>query len=104
MCFFNFRYEESAVIYAQTHSSFEEIALKFLEAAQEAALRKFLLKKLEGLKPQDKTQITMIVMWLLEIFLNELGILRTAGKQNTNEYRTLQQEFHRLLKEGRVKV
>ena len=46
----------------------------------------------------------MIVMWLLEIFLNELGILRTAGKQSTNEYRTLQQEFHNLLKETRVKV
>lgn len=92
------------MIYAQTHSSFEEIALKFLEAAQEVALRKFLLKKLDGLKPQDKTQITMIVMWLLEVYLNELGVLRTAGRQNTQEYMNLQKEFRNLLKETRVKV
>ncbi|KFM74068.1 Vacuolar protein sorting-associated protein 18-like protein, partial [Stegodyphus mimosarum] len=97
------KYEESAVIYAQTHSSFEEIALKFLVAEQEAALRKFLLKKLAGLRSQDKTQITMIVMWLLEIFLNELGVLRTAGKQTTQEYVNLQKEFRSLLKEPRIK-
>lgn len=97
------KYEQSAIIYAQTYSSFEEIALKFLEAAQEGALRQFLLKKLDGLKPQDKTQITMIVMWLLEIYLNELGVLRTAGKQTTEEYKTLQHAFQDLLKKTRVK-
>ncbi|XP_054719566.1 vacuolar protein sorting-associated protein 18 homolog [Uloborus diversus] len=97
------RYGESAVIYAQTHTSFEEIALKFLEAEQEGALRKFLMKKLEGLKSQDKTQITMIVMWLMEIFLNELGILRTAGRENSQDYLDLQREFHNILKESRVK-
>lgn len=97
-------FEESAIIYAQTYSSFEEIALKFLEVRKEKALRKFLLKKLESLKHQDKTQITMIVMWLLEIYLNELGVLRTAGRQTSQEFFNLQREFLGLFKDPRIKV
>ncbi|KAG8181524.1 hypothetical protein JTE90_014254 [Oedothorax gibbosus] len=96
-------FEESAVIYAQTYSSFEEIALKFLEVRKEKALRKFLLKKLESLKHQDKTQITMIVMWLLEIYLNELGVLRTAGRQSSQEFSNLQREFINLFRDPRIK-
>ncbi|XP_042895877.1 vacuolar protein sorting-associated protein 18 homolog [Parasteatoda tepidariorum] len=96
-------FEESAVIYAQTHTSFEEIALKFLEARQDGALRKFLLKKLDGLKLQDKTQITMIVMWLMEIYLNELGVLRTSGRKSSQEFVNLQQEFRKLMKEPKIK-
>lgn len=92
------------MIYAQTHTSFEEIALKYLEAHQEAALREFLIKKLKGLKNQDKTQITMIVMWLMEIYLNELGVLRTSGKQTSQKFMELQLEFRNLLKDARIKV
>ncbi|GFT12641.1 vacuolar protein sorting-associated protein 18 homolog [Trichonephila clavipes] len=97
------KYEESAVIYAQTHTSFEEIALKFLEARQEGALREFLKRKLMSLKNQDKTQITMIVMWLMEIYLNELGVLRTSGKQTSQKFKDLQDEFRNLLKDPRIK-
>lgn len=39
-----FRYEESAMIYAQTGSSFEDIALKFLADKQINALKIFLRK------------------------------------------------------------
>jgi len=38
------RYEKSAVHYAETQSSFEEIALKFLQAWQIEALKTFLKK------------------------------------------------------------
>lgn len=47
MCFqisYIFRYDESAVHYAQTQSSFEEISLKFLQARQMHALKLFLRK------------------------------------------------------------
>ena len=37
-----FRYEESALIYADTHSSFEEISLKFLQEREMKALKTFL--------------------------------------------------------------
>jgi hypothetical protein len=41
------RYEKSAVRYAETQSSFEEIALKFLQMWQIEALKTF-LKKVSG--------------------------------------------------------
>ncbi|PSN40464.1 Vacuolar protein sorting-associated protein 18 [Blattella germanica] len=97
MFFTNSQYEKSAAIYAETQSSFEEIALKFLQVWQIDALKMFLKKKLEGLKPQDKTQVTMIVVWVLELFLNQLGSLRDAGREDSNEYSTLQKELELFL-------
>lgn len=37
-----FRFQESAQIYAKTHSSFEEISLKFLQEKEVEALKTFL--------------------------------------------------------------
>ena len=37
------------------------------------ALTNYLKKKLESLKASEKTQITLIVLWLLEIFQNKVG-------------------------------
>ncbi|XP_049801385.1 vacuolar protein sorting-associated protein 18 homolog isoform X1 [Schistocerca nitens] len=95
-------YEKSAIRYAETHSSFEEIALKFLQAWQIEALNTFLKKKLEGLRPQDKTQVTMIVMWVLELFLNQLGCLRDEGKERTQQYSSLQKELDSFLNQQQV--
>ncbi|KAK3930225.1 Vacuolar protein sorting-associated protein 18-like protein [Frankliniella fusca] len=102
MFFENKQYDESAVHYAQTQSSFEEISLKFLQAQQMQALRLFLKKKLELLRPSDVTQITMIVMWVLELFLNQLGELRDRKLENTLDYIELQKEFDSFLKQKPV--
>ena len=40
------------------------------------ALTNYLKKKLESLKASEKTQITLIVLWLLEIFQNKVPKLR----------------------------
>lgn len=90
-------YEQSALYYAETQSSFEEIALKFLQVWQIQALKTFLKKKLERLKPSDKTQITMIVIWVIELFLNQLDTLRNEGKEHSPEYQSLQQELDKFL-------
>uniref|UniRef100_A0A8C7I2T9 Vacuolar protein sorting-associated protein 18 homolog n=1 Tax=Oncorhynchus kisutch TaxID=8019 RepID=A0A8C7I2T9_ONCKI len=55
-CFQDKRYLESAKCYALTQNYFEEIALKFIEAKQEEALKEFLLKKLNNLK-QDYERV-----------------------------------------------
>ncbi|GFG37001.1 hypothetical protein Cfor_07076 [Coptotermes formosanus] len=102
MYFNNKEYGKSAVHYAETQSSFEEIALKFLQVWQIEALKTFLKKKLEGLKPQDKTQITMIVVWVIELFLNQLGTLRDEGKEKTAEYVSLQKELDSFLARPQV--
>ncbi len=67
------RFELAAELFAQqSFSSFEEVALQFVELDQEEALKTFLLKKIEKIAPRDKTQRTMICTWLTEIFLHEL--------------------------------
>lgn len=43
-CFSNGEYEMSAMYYALTKSSFEEIALKFVQADKSDALKTFLMK------------------------------------------------------------
>ncbi|XP_059898569.1 vacuolar protein sorting-associated protein 18 homolog [Gadus macrocephalus] len=79
-CFQNKRYLESAKCYALTQNYFEEIALKFIEAKQEDALKEFLLKKLNNLKPGERTQITLLVTWLTELYLNRLGQLESDDR------------------------
>ncbi|KAL4656442.1 vacuolar protein sorting-associated protein 18-like [Arapaima gigas] len=81
-CFQNKRYLESAKCYALTQNYFEEIALKFIEARQEEALKEFLLKKLGSLKLSEKTQITLLVTWLTELYLNRLGLLEADDSKN----------------------
>ncbi|XP_053975095.1 vacuolar protein sorting-associated protein 18 homolog isoform X2 [Hylaeus anthracinus] len=99
MFFKNKEYERSALTYADTHSSFEEISLKFLQEWQIEALKTFLKKKLEGLKTQDKTQITMIVVWVIELFMNQMGVLRSNNTSylHDSRYLELQKQFDSFL-------
>lgn len=101
-CFQNKRYQESAKCYALTQNYFEEIALKFIEAKQEEALKEFLMKKLTNLKPTEKTQITLLVTWLTELYLNRLGQLETDdGKQEV--FLKTREEFRTFLKSPKHK-
>ncbi|XP_014607285.1 PREDICTED: vacuolar protein sorting-associated protein 18 homolog isoform X2 [Polistes canadensis] len=104
MLFKNKQYEESALTYADTHSSFEEISLKFLQEWQIEALKIFLKKKLDGLKSQDKTQITMIVVWVIELFMNQMGEVRSKDNSYTHnpQYIALQKQFDSFLSMHKV--
>ncbi|XP_061405705.1 vacuolar protein sorting-associated protein 18 homolog [Lethenteron reissneri] len=94
------KYIESAMYYALTHSYFEEIALKFIEAKQEEALKVFLTKKLTNLKTEDKTQITMLVTWIIELYLNRLGQLKD---DRDSSFPATQDEFHKFLMQSKLK-
>jgi len=101
------RYIEAAEIFAQTTGiSFEDITLKFIKLKETEALKRFLLKKLSGLKSHEKTQITMLTTWLVEIFLETMGKLRDRGSFDENfeskigEIRT---EFHKFLNSSKLK-
>ena len=143
------RYQESAMMYAQTQNSFEEIALKFIKLDGKDALKSFIQKKLSSLRTQvlmsrikkmivwkyikgkrffkikptvwenlrvkvlivgffclnqDKTQITMLVTWLIEIFLNQLGEMKEQGQDESEEYRKVQEEFRMFLAQPKNKV
>lgn len=97
MLFENKEYDLSAERYAETQSSFEEICLKFLQVDRQVALKIYLKKKLANLKAQDKTQITMIVLWVVELYLSQLANMRAQGKDLTAHYAEIQKEFDTFL-------
>ncbi|XP_026470217.1 vacuolar protein sorting-associated protein 18 homolog [Ctenocephalides felis] len=93
------KYKESALIFAETQSSFEGVCLKFLERNEIPALRLFLRRKLDMLKPQDKTQITMVIIWIIELYLNEIGNLRNRNLLDSQECHELQTEFDKFIRQ-----
>ncbi|KAL0278891.1 UNVERIFIED_CONTAM: hypothetical protein PYX00_000572 [Menopon gallinae] len=96
-------YESSAFYYSQAMSvSFEEIALKFLLISEINSLKTFLKFKLKNLKREDKTQITMVVIWLIELYLGQLGNLREKNQYDTKEYETIQSEFEDFMSQTEV--
>lgn len=96
-------YDSSAFYYSQTMSiSFEEIALKFLQISEINSLKTFLNLKLRNLKKEDKTQITMMVIWLIELYLGQLGTLREKNRENTQEYDEIQREFDEFMSQPKV--
>ncbi|KAJ0027124.1 hypothetical protein NQD34_018124 [Periophthalmus magnuspinnatus] len=99
--FQNKRYLESAKCYAMTQSYFEEIALKFIEAKQEDALKEFLLKKLNNLKQNERTQMTLLVTWLAELYLNRVGQLESDC--NTVVFKETRDDFRKFLNNPKYK-
>lgn len=97
-------YQESAKYYAMTQASFEEIALKFIQMEEQDALKTFLLKKLSTLKPVEATQTTLLVTWIVEIYLNQLGQLREQNLSNSQDYHILQNDFREFLSQPKVKT
>lgn len=97
MLFNEKQYNLSAQRYAETQSSFEEICLKFIQIEQMDALKIFLLNKLKTLKQQDKTQITMIVIWVIELYLNRLEMNRLDGMEQSARYADIQKDFETFL-------
>lgn len=91
---------EAAALFAQTKKSFEEVALRFLEDGHTNALKTYLLKKLKALEPREKTQLTMVCTWLVEIYLNTLNTLKDEGA--TDASRDLRDEFRGFLQDPRV--
>ncbi|CAH0723145.1 unnamed protein product, partial [Brenthis ino] len=94
-------YERSAEIYAETQSSFETVCLKFLEVEKVNALKVYLSKRLDALD-DDKTLISMIVIWMTELYLSQLGFLRRTGKADSREYHQIQSDFEVFLLQPKV--
>lgn len=91
-------YMKSAVIYSKTQSSFEGVCLKFLEINEKEALMTFLRNRLEQLPAQDKTQITMLVVWMVELYLTEMA----HNVDNQKVVLQLQKEFDNFMNLPRV--
>lgn len=79
------------------------MALKFVEAGDRNALKDFLICKLDTLSEKDVTQITLVMMWLLEILLDLMAQLRNSSRMESEEYQLLNAEFRSLLNERKIK-
>ena len=53
---------------------------------------------------QDQTQMTMILTWLIELYLNQIGELKDRGLEARRECDRVEEEFRKLLAQSRVKV
>ncbi|KAG6452127.1 hypothetical protein O3G_MSEX007477 [Manduca sexta] len=95
-------YKSSAEVFAETQRSFETICLKFLECDQIDALKVYLTKRLQSLTSEDKTLISMIVIWMTELYLSQLGLLRRTGKENSVEYKVIQTDLEQFLAQPKV--
>ena len=107
-------YRASAALFAGARSrSFEEIALKFIELGggsgngggtnrdpDQEALKEYLLCKLRTLSPvKERTQVIILLLWLLEISLNQLGRLANRmedAELSNQEVLNLKVEYNRV--------
>ncbi len=55
------------------------------------------------LRSSEKTQTTLIVVWLVEIYQNKLAALREGGGgAEVGPYKIMQLFFHSALKSGKI--
>jgi hypothetical protein len=69
------QYMEAATVYGRSSKPFEQVALAFIDANEQDALRKYLLTKLSTLKKAAIMQRMMIAAWLIELYMSKLNIL-----------------------------
>lgn len=103
-------YERAGSFWAKTAtvSTFEEIALKFVTVGEQDALRTYLLRKLDFLGKEDRSQITMIATWAAELYLDKINRLlldvddekevdENEGSIGNSEYHSTVREFRAFL-------
>ncbi|CAD7089837.1 unnamed protein product [Hermetia illucens] len=91
-------YIQSALMYSETQASFERVCLKFLEIDDKSALMAYLKNRLEKLTEQDQTQITMLVVWMVELYLTE----KARYSDDPQKVRNLQKNFDSFMNLPRV--
>ena len=69
------QYMEAATVYGRSSKPFEQVALTFIDANEQDALRKYLLTKLGTLKKTSIMQRMMVAAWLVELYMSKLNIL-----------------------------
>ena len=99
-CFFdNGHYHDAALRYADSNRSFEEITLKFIRKEEDDALKSFLKTKLDRLSfSNEPTQICMLVIWLVELYLSKISGFEKHPGDNNAELSVVRTELRDFLK------
>lgn len=90
-------YLGAAAVYAQTRSSFEAVCLRFLRINEKEALMVFLRSRLESLRPAETTQTTMLVVWMVDLYLTQIAEQQLTGG-DASRARILQKEFEAFMR------
>lgn len=113
------RLTKAAELFAATDLGFQQAALKFIDSENEEPLRCFLWCRLMLLasgfygkssdvsdtqRKQAEGQMAVFCLWILEIYLNQLGKLRDAGENSSTEHQNLAVRFYEFLSTDLVKV
>lgn len=91
-------YMKSAQIFSETLRSFEEVCLKFYELNENEALLCYLKNRLNKLKETEKTQITMLTIWIIELYLTEMS----KHPSYSRKFNDLHADLDKLMKLPRV--
>lgn len=80
-------YMECAKVFSQTKRSFEEVTLKFLQISENLPLIFYLRSRLcECDENADQMQITMLVVWLVELYLTEINRSSFTALERQKEF------------------
>ncbi|CAF1610147.1 unnamed protein product [Rotaria magnacalcarata] len=83
------KYTLSASIYAGSDTSFEDVTLKFFTLRDKEPLREYLQAVLRYQESvSDNTQITILTLWLTDLFLSELDELRQIDSTTSTTIKT----------------
>lgn len=52
----------------------------------------------------EYTKITLITLWLIELFANELAVLRNNKQEKSQEYNVLKESFQHFLSRSIIQV
>lgn len=80
-------YLNSAKVFAQTKKSFEEVTLKFLQVNENLPLIFYLKSRLNECNPLiDQTQVVMLVVWIVELYLTEMNRSSMTSLERQKEF------------------
>lgn len=80
-------YMQSAKTYAQTKKTFEEVTLKFMQVNENLSLIYYLKSRLNELNPlTENVQVTMIVVWLVDLYMIELNRSSVTSIERQKEF------------------
>lgn len=94
------RYLECAEVYSETQASFEDVCLKFMDINEYGALMVYLNNRLDKLGDNDKTQTTMLVVWIVELYLTLMA--RCSATEQQSKIRTYQMGLDAFMKKPKV--
>jgi len=97
------KYQLAATFFGKANTSFEEVTLKFVRVGEMAALKTYLVHKVDSIPEKDRTQRILICTWLVQLYLSTLNDLE-AGHASKEQYRLQTDEFKQFLIDYRTNL